>query len=398
MKRKRPPTLDDGGAKSKGSERKLPGLCRWLGKNGCDCSAVVFGDLEGRAPASASTAIAAAATAAASPKDLDLGATLSAARAIFKGEVVGTLAHRCILSERMVYQSAVGKALDQSAHLKRLGLPGGRLQPRVAIAIFLVAQRADRDAFFHPYAASLPRTEELTTPMGYSQEEMQLLRGTALGAHEARRRAFMRQTFGALFPALSAERPDVFPTEVFTWDAYVWAFQALVTRHFPVSFERRSRPRESGGWGGEGEDADANESGVLLPLIDMMNHRPTGEKDREGGTGGPTSPWQWPRSACARPLSFRFAAGKVEMVAERDVAAGEELTFRCVFSCHLFASSRLVLSCLVSSCLVSSTCARGSGKSSNSNSNSNSTMNDATTDASLMRKHNQLISGHSIVV
>ena len=338
MKRKRSPEAKGRGCRIARSEgRKLLGLRKWLSAHGCDCAAVAF-----RGQGSGSGVVG---TPGPSLAKVDLGVTLSAARALSKGEVIGTLANRCIVSERAVYQSEVGKALDESAHLRRLGLSGGsggRLQPRVAIAIFLVSQRADADSFFHPYVASLPRAEELTTPVGYSEAEMQLLRGTALGAHEARRRAFMRQTYAALFPALSVERPDVFPRETFTWDAYVWAFQALVTRHFPVSFDRQSRESTGGDAGCGGNDND-NESGVLLPLIDMMNHRPTGEA--AGATKGNAFPWSWPHSACARPLSFRFAPGKVEMVAERDVAAGEELTFRCVYLGLL--SPCLVLSCLV---------------------------------------------------
>lgn len=87
-------------------------------------------------------------------------------------------------------------------------------------------------------------------------------------------RAHLRREYDALFPLLSRAAPRLFPRALFTWDAFLWAHAAYASRCFP----RSCLP----GGSGDGADAalealgDAEADGVLVPLLDIVNHAPEG--------------------------------------------------------------------------------------------------------------------------
>jgi hypothetical protein len=99
-------------------------------------------------------------------------------------------------------------------------------------------------------------------------ERRQLLAGTDLERKVAHTLAELQRQYDVLFPALMAIHPQLFPADIFTRDAFVWAHTIISSRAFPHSCL-------SGG--AASDDArDAASCGVLIPVLDIANHSPGG--------------------------------------------------------------------------------------------------------------------------
>ena len=106
------------------------------------------------------------------------------------------------------------------------------------------------------YADALPKS--YGSPFTWATREL----GAELRDEVSKWREHLDAQYAALFPAMSVAEPELFPAEVFTREAWMWAHLSYETRCFP----------KGGAASGSGLEADEDEDGVLVPLVDMLNH------------------------------------------------------------------------------------------------------------------------------
>ena len=110
---------------------------------------------------------------------------------------------------------------------------------------------------FAPYVRALP--ENIPSILRWTDSECRLLPSEIVAGIEELR-PHVEQQYAAMFPALSKARPDLFPPSVFTLEKWLWADSVFSSRCFPPSLSLDDKVVE--------EDED----GVLIPLIDFLNH------------------------------------------------------------------------------------------------------------------------------
>lgn len=127
------------------------------------------------------------------------------------------------------------------------------------------------------YARALPDT--YTTPFSWTKTDLAKHSGfdeqvTALEPH-------LRGQYDAMFPLLSAspdaETASMFPSAVFTYEAWLWAHMTYTSRCFPRILSGASTSDNAddsdNGSGSTSTNTQVDEDdGVLMPLIDMLNH------------------------------------------------------------------------------------------------------------------------------
>ncbi|KAJ2684657.1 hypothetical protein H4R19_006868, partial [Coemansia spiralis] len=123
------------------------------------------------------------------------------------------------------------------------------LTGRALLCTFLVHQRfvACEDSFWKPYLDILP--DDISTPLCFTAAELGPLKGTPMEHAVADRRAVLEAEHRDAQRAAAA----VVPEAEFGFDRYLWAANVVSSRGFGQAM------------GG---------TNVLLPLLDMMNHRP----------------------------------------------------------------------------------------------------------------------------
>ncbi|KAK9245880.1 hypothetical protein V1506DRAFT_536908 [Lipomyces tetrasporus] len=127
--------------------------------------------------------------------------------------------------------------------------------PQIAIRLFLCNQRIlGCDSPWAAYIKLLPT--EFDTPLYYSHDEMEMLRGTnVFGEVELRRHAWVEEwKRGVMY------LPSKFNKTLFSWELYLWACTVLSSRSFPSSIV----------FGTSKDDSYP----VLVPLVDSLNHKP----------------------------------------------------------------------------------------------------------------------------
>ena len=127
------------------------------------------------------------------------------------------------------------------------------------------------------YARALPDT--YTTPFSWTKTDLAKHSGfdeqvTALEPH-------LRGQYDAMFPLLSAspdaETASMFPSAVFTYEAWLWAHMTYTSRCFPRILSGASTSDNADDSDNDSGSTSTNaqvdeDDGVLMPLIDMLNH------------------------------------------------------------------------------------------------------------------------------
>lgn len=225
----------------------------------------------------------------------DEGRGFVAQRAVHAEECVLKLPHALVLSTSVALDSAVGRCIAQQPTLRVLSESsieeerkkweeseerGGHdesdgtedddgrqvVTARSVLYAYLIHQRSVElgDIGFTAYARALP--ESYSTPFTWPSAE--LARHADLRAEVESLETHLRGQYEVLFPLLSAgDSAALFPKAFFTWEAWLWAHASYQTRCFP-----RYRAMPAGG----AAAAEREEDGVLLPLIDMLNHDHSG--------------------------------------------------------------------------------------------------------------------------
>jgi len=87
------------------------------------------------------------------------------------------------------------------------------------------------DARWRAYCDALPRTVD--SLLMWSDEELEVLQGSALRERAVFRRELVRREYEALFPAVSLADPETFgDAEAFSFDAFRWAYATVLARAF----------------------------------------------------------------------------------------------------------------------------------------------------------------------
>ncbi|CBF81518.1 hypothetical protein AN5630.2 [Aspergillus nidulans FGSC A4] len=142
------------------------------------------------------------------------------------------------------------------------------------VAIFFLIGQYLRgpESFWHPYIRTLPQPGSLTTLPYYEEEEdLEWLEGTSLLQARKRKVALLREKYESSSNEL---RESGFQdAERYSWDLYLWASTIFVSRAFSEKVLSGVIP----------EHEMPENTSVLLPFIDILNHRPLAKVEWRAG-------------------------------------------------------------------------------------------------------------------
>ena len=207
------------------------------------------------------------------------GRRLVATRDLAVGHCAISVPKAAVLSTAQAMASDVGQRILAQPDLlvvhdverqRRLWLAGARhldvaqaVTRRSVLYAYLIHQRA-RGGQWGAYADALPKS--YGSPFTWEPREL----GSELRDDVSKWRQHLDGQYAALFPAMSVAEPAMFPAEVFTREAWMWAHLSYETRCFPKDGGEAAAVGH--GAGGRDEVEDEDEDGVLVPLVDMLNH------------------------------------------------------------------------------------------------------------------------------
>ncbi|KAL2866609.1 SET domain protein [Aspergillus lucknowensis] len=147
--------------------------------------------------------------------------------------------------------------------------------PEEASIFFLVGQfLRGSESFWYPYLQSLPQPGSLTTLPYYEEDEdLEWLEGTSLIQARTQKIAQLRDKYETSSSELSKSKFR--DAGKYSWDLYVWASTIFVSRAFSAKVLSGVVP-----------DLGVPEENisVLLPFIDILNHRPLAKVEWRAGT------------------------------------------------------------------------------------------------------------------
>ncbi|KAL8793562.1 MAG: hypothetical protein Q9195_003824 [Heterodermia aff. obscurata] len=160
------------------------------------------------------------------------------------------------------------------------------------------------DSFWWPYIRSLPQPTDaqlLGTPLYYDDEDWLWLRGTNLEHAATKTERMWYNEYDEVMQSLVRIEGSL--ANDWSWSLYKWAATIMSSRCFPASALANSilAERSSGSHGTPaGIPGDAIEPGspVLIPGIDLLNHRPSAKVT-----------WQWTSINCRLVINENLGAG-----------------------------------------------------------------------------------------
>ncbi|KAJ6007732.1 hypothetical protein N7540_011708 [Penicillium herquei] len=141
------------------------------------------------------------------------------------------------------------------------------------MAFFLMAQfLRGEQSFWYPYLRTLPQPGQMITPLFFGEEDVDWLQGTGIPDASVQRFQDWDQKYDSMIEKLDAAGFE--GVGAFTWDLYLWAWTILTSRAFSAKVLSSAV-----------EPSDLPEEGVsvLLPLIDLPNHRPLAKVEWRAG-------------------------------------------------------------------------------------------------------------------
>ncbi|KAL4974156.1 hypothetical protein BDW66DRAFT_161438 [Aspergillus desertorum] len=140
-----------------------------------------------------------------------------------------------------------------------------KVGPEEVAIFFLIGQYLrGTQSFWHPYIRTLPQPGSLTTLPYYEHEEdLEWLEGTSLLQARKQKVASLRGKYESTSSELC--KCGFQDAERYSWDLYLWASTIFVSRAFSAKVLSGAIPE----FGMPEENIS-----VLLPFIDILNHRP----------------------------------------------------------------------------------------------------------------------------
>lgn len=124
----------------------------------------------------------------------------------------------------------------------------------IAIATLLIQERSKGEAsFWKPYFDVLPKDEDLIPLFRWTEEDMELLKGSPCQGAARSLRKKLASEFAAAEETIYERNRTKFPKEVFTLDEWKLAFAILFSRAIMLTKEQRI---------------------ALVPYADLLNHNP----------------------------------------------------------------------------------------------------------------------------
>lgn len=133
----------------------------------------------------------------------------------------------------------------------------GHVAERTVGVFFLVEQRLlGEKSFWFPYIASLPKADDLTTPLYFSEEDMIWLQGTNLHSAARDRREMWHSEWESACSILRSKNVDC---SDYTWELCLWATTIYTSRSFRNFIDVK--------------DADGDFTPMLFPVLDALDHK-----------------------------------------------------------------------------------------------------------------------------
>lgn len=218
------------------------------------------------------------------------------------GTSVGPQALVKILQERKKAEGVLNSRLENGAEREPVLATKGTVSTRAPFLAFLIHQRfassdvvpvsgsfdgdlpeaamvelpAEVPDTFSPYARTLP--SYIPIPLCWKRPELAVLAACLPGysclQEVASNTSQLAAEFAALLDAGILERfPDVFPPGLITWDRWVWAAAVFSSRLLPARTYSETFASDSTEKAPFLSPAEVwQETGVLIPLLDMLNH------------------------------------------------------------------------------------------------------------------------------
>lgn len=171
----------------------------------------------------------------------------------------------------------------------------------VLVRFFLVNEYLKgKESFWWPYIQTLiqpPEAHSLGTPLYYDDNDWAWIRGTNL-EHAARKTESMwhleyDEVIQSLVPM------DGSHADEWTWPLYKWAATIMSSRCFPASALANNAFMKSASGSGDFTPDDLERgSPVMIPGIDLLNHRPSAKVT-----------WQWTSTNCRLVINENLASG-----------------------------------------------------------------------------------------
>ncbi|KAB8239371.1 SET domain protein [Aspergillus alliaceus] len=138
---------------------------------------------------------------------------------------------------------------------------------------FLIGQYLrGKESFWYPYIRALPQPGALTTPLYYEGDDLAWLEGTSLSPAREQKAKLLKEKYHNAHTDL--RKSGFEGAEKYTWDLYLWASTVFVSRAFSAKVLSDVIPDTQ---------LPEEDVSVLLPFIDILNHRPLAKVEWRAG-------------------------------------------------------------------------------------------------------------------
>ncbi|CEL95601.1 unnamed protein product [Vitrella brassicaformis CCMP3155] len=135
------------------------------------------------------------------------------------------------------------------------------MSEHIAIALLLIHERAKGDdSFFFPYLDVLPTIEEVNPTFVWPEEDVELLRGSQAFITATSLREKLLNEYDRVRSLVLTKKPEMFPEDVFTFEAWLWAFIQIFSRSIRLQLGKST--------------SKEREEIAMVPYADLINHSP----------------------------------------------------------------------------------------------------------------------------
>ncbi|CAA6671074.1 unnamed protein product [Spirodela intermedia] len=165
-----------------------------------------------------------------------------ASRDLDVGDIALEIPASLIICEELVYES------EMFGILKNLD----GISSETMMLLWTMKERHNPDSRFKVYFDTLPT--EFRTGLSFGIHALAALEGTMLFEELVQAKEHLRHQYDALCPALCADHPNVFQSDMYTWDQFVWACELWYSNSMKIVF------------------SDGKLRTCLVPIAGFLNH------------------------------------------------------------------------------------------------------------------------------
>ncbi|KAF7152297.1 hypothetical protein RHSIM_Rhsim01G0005100 [Rhododendron simsii] len=140
------------------------------------------------------------------------------------GDIALEIPVSAIISEELVHESDMFPILEK--------IDGISLE--TMMLLWSMKEKHNPDSKFKLYFDALP--EVFNTGLSFGVNAIMALDGTLLLEETVQAKEHLRTQYDELFPALCNDHPGIFPTELYTWDQFLWACELWYSNGMKVMF------------------------------------------------------------------------------------------------------------------------------------------------------------------